>query len=65
MTDPTGYPIPTDEDEFAEDERRAIIEFDGDGGEATEESIGGKDQRKGQNMMDGIGRGRKTDSRQN
>ena len=25
----TGYPIPTDEAEFAEDERKAIIEFDG------------------------------------
>jgi hypothetical protein len=26
-----GYPIPTDEAEFAADERAAIIEFDGDG----------------------------------
>lgn len=28
-----GYPIPTDELEFAKDERQAIIEFDGKGGE--------------------------------
>ncbi len=27
----TGYPIPTDENEFARDERQAIIEFDGGG----------------------------------
>ena len=29
--DPQGYPIPETEEEFAEDERKAIIEFDGEG----------------------------------
>ena len=28
--DPQDYPIPETEEEFAEDERKAIIEFDGD-----------------------------------
>jgi len=32
------YPIPTDEAEFAADERKAIIEFDGEGDGQVEES---------------------------
>jgi len=32
-----GYPIPTDEAEFAADERKAIIEFDGEGDGQVEE----------------------------
>ena len=34
-----AYPIPTDELEFAEDERQAIIEFDGGGGQDADDEL--------------------------